>query len=162
RPPRAPLFPYTTLFRSATELLDQAIVTAAGTDGTLGTELVGGPLEHGFAVVIETAHQRRIDRITQANTIEQLPQCGKMLLRLVVQIIRQHWRIDEQFTRSGILAVENSQRISQQAALAVGIEPIGKLLQINHQRRFVLSARSGRANAVQLQRDVRIDTELAP
>jgi hypothetical protein len=57
--------------RLAAQLLDQAVVAAAGADRALRAELVGHPLEHGEVVVVQAAHQARVDAIGNAGVLEQ-------------------------------------------------------------------------------------------
>src|SRR5476649_2818803 len=45
----------------AAEHLDQRIVTATGADGALRAQRVGDPFEHGAVVVIDAAHQARVE-----------------------------------------------------------------------------------------------------
>ena len=52
--------------RRAAELLDQAVVAAAAADARLRAERVGGELEHGPRVVVEAAHERRIELVAEA------------------------------------------------------------------------------------------------
>ena len=51
--------------RLPAQLLDEAIVTAAPADGALGTKLVRHPLKHRKVVIVQTAHQPRIDQKRQ-------------------------------------------------------------------------------------------------
>ena len=50
----------------AAELLEQAVVAAAAADGALRAEAVGHPLEDGQVVVVEAAHQARVDAVRRA------------------------------------------------------------------------------------------------
>src|SRR5690606_33642747 len=52
---------------AATELRDEPVVAAARTYGALRAELVGDPLEDGTRIVVETAHEPRIQREAHAD-----------------------------------------------------------------------------------------------
>ena len=53
--------------RAATELGHQAVVASTGADRALGAQVIGDPLEDGAVIVIQTAHQTRIDLIGDAS-----------------------------------------------------------------------------------------------
>ena len=51
--------------RRAAELLDQAVVAAAAADARLRAERVAGELEHRARVVVEPAHERRVELVAR-------------------------------------------------------------------------------------------------
>ena len=53
--------------RLAAELRDQPVVATAGADGVLRAQCIGDPLEHRARVVVEAAHQARIDDVVDAH-----------------------------------------------------------------------------------------------
>ena len=108
----------------ATHLRDQAVVTAAGTDGILAAERVGDPLEHRARVVVEAAHQPRIHGVGDAERIEAGAQLREMLLRLGVEVIGEHRRVADDGLRGRMFAVEDAQRVAFEAALAVLIQRV--------------------------------------
>jgi hypothetical protein len=63
-------------------LLDQAIVAPAGADRTLRPELVGDPLEDGQVVIIQAAHQTRVDREGNAGITQDALDAFEMSQRL--------------------------------------------------------------------------------
>ncbi len=110
--------------RLAAQLRDQAVVTTAGTDGALRAELVGHPLEHGQVVVIQPAHQARVDPVGNRRILEQLLHALEMLQGFRAEVVDQlRCRLD-QFLQRGILGVQDAQRIALQPALRLGIELI--------------------------------------
>jgi hypothetical protein len=129
--------------RLAAELLDQAVVAAAGADRALGAQLVGDPLEHGQVVVVEAAHQARVDAIRHAGFLEQRLHPGEMLQRGLAEEIHQLRRPSTSSCMCGILAVEDAQRIGMQAALGVGIERLAMALEIGDQLGAVATALLG-------------------
>ena len=54
----------------AAQLRDQPVVTAAGAYGILGARGLRDPLEHGAAVVVEAAHQSRVDLVLDADVAQ--------------------------------------------------------------------------------------------
>ena len=97
--------------RLAAKLLDQAVVSAACADGALGAELVGDPLENGQIVVIQSAHQSRVDAIGNAGLLEQRLHAAEMLEGGLAKEIDQLRRTLDEFLHVRILAVENAQRV---------------------------------------------------
>src|SRR3712207_7363140 len=89
RPPRSTLFPYTTLFRSLGDPLDQLLVLAPGADqagdGDQGQAVVGGEaLElgqagHLAAVVDDLAQHRRSEEHTSELQSRQYLVCRLLL-----------------------------------------------------------------------------------
>jgi hypothetical protein len=89
--------------RLAAQLRDQAVVAAAGADGALRAELVGHPLEHGQVVVIESAHQARIDPVGNRRILEQLLHALEMFERFLAEIVDQLRRRLDQACSAGFL-----------------------------------------------------------
>ncbi len=131
--------------RLAAELADQPVIAATGADGTLGAELVGDPLEYRAAVIVQPAHQLRIDLIGDADGIESRLESFEMSARLLVEEIGERRRIRQQRLGLRILAVEDAQRVGRQAPLAVFVELVETLLQVGNQR--VAIDRTGFAGA---------------
>ena len=121
--------------RLAAELLEQAVVAAAAADRALRAEAVGDPLEHGEVVVVEAAHQARIDAVGDARrrrarrappskcASDASPRksisCGAASTIACI---------------AGFLRVEDAQRVAVQAALRVLVERVGVLLEVGDQR----------------------------
>ncbi len=61
------------------ELLDQAVVAAAAAERVLRAERAGSELEHRARVVVEPAHERRVDLVAEARVVEQRPHRREVL-----------------------------------------------------------------------------------
>jgi hypothetical protein len=77
--------------RLAAELLHQTVVTTTGTDGSLRAEAISEPLENRQVVVVEAAHQARIDLERQTGIAQHLLHALEMRQRLGPQVIDQSW-----------------------------------------------------------------------
>src|SRR5690606_24634277 len=71
--------------RLAAELADPPVVPTASTDGALCAKLIGDPLEHGTAVVIEAANQLRIDLVRDPHGIKSSPEPIEMSAGFVIE-----------------------------------------------------------------------------
>src|SRR6185369_2201842 len=139
--------------RFATKLCDQPVVAAARTNGSLRAELGGQPLENGVRIVVEPAHQARIEHVLDADRIEMPAQPGEMLTRLFVQVLREYWRAGDHVLQLRILAVENAQRIAFEAPQAVGVELRLMAREVLDQLFTIDPPRSGRAERIEMQLD---------
>ena len=64
------------------ELLDQAVIAAAGDHRALRAKPVGDELERGVAVIIEPAHQVRVELVGDAGRVEPGADLAEEILRL--------------------------------------------------------------------------------
>src|SRR5690606_23279803 len=135
----------------ATQLRHQAVVTPTGAYRALGAELVGDPLEHGAVVVIQTAHQLVVDLITNPGGVQTRLDTLEVLTRLLIEVVAQGRRTDQQRLSRLVLAVEDAQRVGGQTTLAVFIELIETLLEVGHQCIAIGRTRLTGAQAVELQ-----------
>src|SRR5690606_16986976 len=135
----------------AAQLLNQAVVAAAGTDSTLGAETIGNPFENRQAVVVQPAHQTRVDHIGYTGSIQQAAQALEVCAGIIAQIIGQFRCIHQQRLGIRVLAVEYPQRIGFQSPLAVLVQLVEASPQIGHQIISVASAVFAGAQTVQLQ-----------
>ena len=115
--------------RLAADLLDQAVVAAAGAHRALRAEPVGHPFEHGAVVIVQPAHQARIDVEMRCRPRAAMPAaprnaCSESSSRSSSKLRR---RLDQRLHRR-ILAVEHAQRIAVQAALRIVVQRSGMLL----------------------------------
>ena len=140
--------------RFAADLLDQPVITAAGADGALRAEARGHPLEHGAVVIIQAAHQARIDLERHVMPPEDVLHCGKVLQRVVFQLVHQLRCRSYQLLHRRILAVQDAQWIAVQTARRIGIQRIPVLLEMGDQPGAMTMARCGIAERIQLQRDI--------
>ncbi len=143
----------------AAELLEHAVVAAAAADGALRAEAIGHPLEDGQVVVVETAHQSRIDAIAEPGGIEHGADGGEMAERLGAEEVHQPRRAVGDRLHRRVLAVEDAQRIAVQAAPRILVERIGVLLQVRDQPGAMRAALVGLAEAVDLEANVVADDE---
>ena len=124
----------------AAQLSDQSIVASAGADGALGAQAVGHPFEDGTRVVIQAAHEPRVDPVLHPGIVQQLRQALEVRCRAVVEITAQHRRPGDQLPEAGILAVEDSKRVPLQTLQAVGVQHIAGSGKIVLQRFPVIGA----------------------
>ena len=61
-------------------LFDEAVIAPARADRALRPEPIRDPFKYGLAVIIEAAHQARIDLVCHPGAVQDLPQAGKMPL----------------------------------------------------------------------------------
>ncbi len=69
------------------ELLDEAVIASTAADTALRAERVGGELEHGPGVVVETAHERRVELVGDAGDVEQLADLREVLGVLWAEVL---------------------------------------------------------------------------
>ncbi len=146
----------------AAHLLDQAIVTATGTDGALGAEFIGNPLENGFAVVIQTTDQLRVEHVRNASGIQTGLQAFKVQARAFVQVVLQLRRVGQQCLSFGHFAVKHAQRIAEQATFAVFVELVGTGAEVAHQGIAIVGARLTGTQAVEFELYRVANTQQAP
>ena len=139
--------------RLAAQLRDQAVVAAAGAHRTLRAELGRQPLENGVRVVVEPAHQARVEHVADAHGVEMPAQPLEVLARLLVEVLGQHRRAGDHVLQLRILAVENAQRIAFEAPQAVGIEARLVRREVFDQLFAIDAPRSRRAERIQVQLD---------
>src|SRR5690606_12795592 len=143
------------------ELRDEPVVPPSGADRALRAEPVRDPLEYRPRVVIEPAHEPRLDLELDAGIAEQRLQPFEMLPRPVVEIFGDDRRILDEFLHFLILAIENAHRIALEAPAAVRVELLLASREIADQDLLVRGAGLRRADRVQKQLRVP-DAELAP
>ena len=136
----------------AAELLDQAVVAAAAADRALRAEPVGDELEHGQVVVVQAAHQARVDACRPtplASRIARRPSkcASEASPRKSISLRR---RLDHGLHRR-VLGVEDAQRIAVQAALGILVEQVGVLLEVRDQLRRDARALGRLAQAVEFE-----------
>lgn len=119
--------------RLAAKLFDQRIVTAAGCHCTLRAKLVGHPFEHGQIVIIETAHETRVDRERNVVRLQNALQAFEVRARFFAEKIDQLRRVLRDFLHRRILRVEHAQRVRVQAALCLLVEHVHVLFEVRDQ-----------------------------
>ena len=93
------------------ELLDQAVVAAAAAEAAWAPELVALELEHRARVVVEPAHQRRVDLVLDAGLVEQRAHLGEVLGVLGVEAVEQRGRLRHHRAGARVVGVERAQRV---------------------------------------------------
>ena len=141
--------------RLAAELLEQAVVAAAAADRALRAEAIGDPLEHGQVVVVEAAHQARIDAVGEPGGVEHGAHARrsgasdsaprKSISRGAPSTIACIAGFLLSRMRSGLLCRRRR---------AVLVERVGVLLEVGDQRGAVGAALVGLAEAVDLEANV--------
>src|SRR5437667_414088 len=145
----------------AAQLLDQPVVAPSAGYRSLRSQASRDPLEHRAVVVIEAAHQARIDHEAYAGRVEQCLQHCEVFTSSIVEIAGEFRRGFYQMLETGILAVERAQRIGVQAAAGVFVQLIQVRFEVLHQIDSVPRPRFGVAYGVDMQFHVG-DAELLP
>ena len=109
---------------AAAELRDEAVVAAARAHRRLGPELVRDPLEHRARVVVEAAHEPRIQLKRDADVREQLLHALEVRARLRVEIAVEQRRGVDQRAHLRVLAVEDPEWIALETPHAVLVERV--------------------------------------
>ena len=117
----------------AAQLLDQPVVAPSAGYRSLRSQASRDPLEHRAVVVIEAAHQARIDHEAYTGRVEQCLQRCEVLTSGIVEIVGQFRRGFHQLLETGILAVQRAQRIGVQAAAGVFVQLIQVRFEVLHQ-----------------------------
>src|SRR5437016_5135427 len=95
----------------AAELLDEAVVATASADAALRAEGVRGELEDGPRVVVEPAHERRVELIGHGGLLEQFAHGGEVLEVVVVEMVDEARRARDHRARALVLGVERAQGV---------------------------------------------------
>ncbi len=135
---------------------DQAIITTAGAHRALRAQRLGYPLEHGEVVIIEPAHQTRVDAVGNHRILEQLLDALKMLERCLAEKVDQLRRALDQHLHRRILGIQDTQWIGMQAAARFLIQLVGVAFQIGDQCGAVLRTFLGLAERIDFKLDVAI------
>src|SRR5262249_24671403 len=107
----------------AAQLGDQTVITTTGTHGILCTRGLVDPLEDRAGVVIEATHQARIDLVRHTYVPQHRAKRIEVLTRLLVEMLSKQRRPRDNLLHIRVLAVQDTQRVAFQTALAVGIQP---------------------------------------
>ena len=120
----------------AAELLEQPVVAAAAADRALRAELVGDPLEDGQVVVVEAAHQARVDAVVEPGGVEQALH-GRRNARATRRRGNRSSRgaPSRSPASPGSCCRGSRSGLRVQPALRVLVERIGVLLEVRDQRR---------------------------
>src|SRR5207248_6271298 len=99
-----------------------AVVAAPGAYGILRAGDRHDPLEHRTVVVIEPAHQARIDLVAHTHGAQPVAQRVEVRARFGIQVLAEERRARDDLLHLGVLAVEHPQRVDGEAPAAVGVE----------------------------------------
>ena len=97
--------------RRPAELLDQAVVASPAPDAALGAERVARELEHRARVVVEPAHERRVDLVRDVDGVEQRADGREVVAVVGVEPVEQSRRVRHHRARPGVVGVEGAQRV---------------------------------------------------
>ena len=128
----------------AAELLGQQVVAAAAGHAGLGAERVARELEHRARVVVEAAHERRVDLVLDARRVEHRRDLVEVLLVLGLDAVEQPRRVLHHALGAAVVGVERAQRVGVDAAAHLVGQLVLVLLQVGAQVVGVLAARLGR------------------
>jgi hypothetical protein len=118
-------------------------VASAGAQGALRAQRVGGPLEYGAGVVIESANQVRLDMILDAGAAQVRTQRLEMRPRLRIQRIEQSRGAGDDALHGWVLAVEYPQRVALEPPPAVFVERSLVRTEIGRELLAIHGARGG-------------------
>ena len=133
------------------ELRHEPVVTAARADCALGSEPVRDPLEDRARVVVEPAHEPRIQRERHADVAEQRLHAIEVRARLVVEVRSQQRRGVDELAQRWVLAVQDPQRIAVEASQALLVEQLAMAREVLDEHLLVRLARLGRADRIELE-----------
>ena len=125
--------------RRAAELLDEAVVAAAAADTGLRAERVARELEDRARVVVEPAHERRVDLVRQVGAVEQRAHGGEVLGVLTGETVEQPRRPGHHVPCPGVVGIERAQRVLVDARADL----IGEAVLVRAQVRLQLLAIGG-------------------
>ncbi|MNV56615.1 hypothetical protein D3C71_1489080 [compost metagenome] len=121
-------------------MLDQTVITTAGTHRTLSAQTGGYPFEYRTVVVVQTAHQAFIDGIWDTCLGQKFTQAFKVGFGFFIQILGQARRIVQQCLHFRVFGVQHAQRVAVHAAFAIFVQLVLMLFQERHQSITVIGA----------------------
>ena len=137
--------------RLAADLLDQVVVAPAGAQGTLGAELVGDEFKDREVVIVQSTHQAVVERPGHAIGIQNRFERIKVGQRSGAQEVdKPRSTLDHRF-HGRVFGVQNTQRITVQAALGVFVQRLSVLLKVSDQLGAMQGPLIGLAQAVDFQ-----------
>ncbi|MPM83045.1 hypothetical protein SDC9_130108 [bioreactor metagenome] len=101
-----------------TDLLHKPVISSAAADRALGADAIRGDLKHGLGVIIQSAHQPRVDDIANPHAVKQLEQVLLVILALVTEIVADDRRAVCDLLAAFNLAIQHAKRVGFQAHLA--------------------------------------------
>ena len=132
-------------------MVDQVIITAACADRALGAQALGDELKYREVVVIQPAHQPRVDAVRDAIGIQYGLDGFEMGARFGAQMVDEPGCGVNQFLHRRVFGIENAQRVGVQPALGVGIQLVCMFFKVGDQCGAMLLAFLGLAQAIEFQ-----------
>ncbi len=133
------------------QLTDKPVVATTAADRRLGSQLVAGDLEGGVAVVIEAAHQARIEPEGKPQILQAATHPLEALVALGAEGIVQIRCPGQQRLGVGVLGIKDAQRVALQPLLGIGIQPVAMGLEPGDQLAAVAQAILRSAQRIELQ-----------
>ena len=138
----------------AAELFHEPVVSAAAAYRALRADRVGYEFKHGPRVVIQSAHDPRVDRERDVHCAQIPLHALEMPVAVLTQVVEHLRRVFGHLAAFGILAVQNAHRVALQpvpAGIAKSIDVFGE---IGFQRGLIVLAAIPTADGVDLQPDI--------
>ena len=139
--------------RRPAHLFHQAVVAPARQHRALGAQGLGGELERRVTVIVQAAHQVRVQAIGDAGGLQPLAQRVEKLPRGAVQAVGQQRRPGDDGAVALVLGIEDAQGIALQPRETVVGKPVAVFGEVLHQYFPVSVAAFAVAQGVQLQGD---------
>ncbi len=139
----------------AAHLLDQTVVATAAADPVLrGVERLTRELERGARVVVEPAHQPRVDLVRDPEPVESVLHRLEVRARVLAQAFGDLRRVLDDVLPVGVLRVEHPQRVGGHALAERVAERITVLEQVGAQLLGVARPIGVVAHRVDAQREL--------
>ena len=110
--------------RRAADLLDEPVVATAAADRRVGVLVRPDELEGGARVVVEPAHERRVEDVRHAERVEPRAHLGEVRAAGVAERVADLRRVVERGAQRGILDVEDLQRARRALVQRVLVEQV--------------------------------------
>ena len=147
--------------RFAAEFGKEAVVAPAAADGALRAEALGDEFKNGEVVVVQPAHEARVDAPRHASGVQHLLHGAQVRLRCLAQMVHEARGGFHQRLHGGVFGVQNAQRVGVEAARGVFVQLAFVRFKVGDKGGAVLAALLGLAEAAEFQMPV-ADAEFAP
>ena len=115
--------------RRTADLLDEPVVAAAAADRRVRVLVGTDELERRARVVVEPAHERRVEHVRHAVEVELRAHLVEMRAAVVAQRLADLRRVVERGAQRGVLHVEDLQRARRALVPRVVVEHVGVLVE---------------------------------
>ena len=137
--------------RRAAYLLDDVVVAAAAADRALGSDRLVHELEGRARVVVEPAHERRLELVADAVRVEVAAHGVEVLAARVAQRLADLGRVGERRLHVRVLHVEDTQRRRRSLLARLGVQLVLVLVEPGVQALEVGGAALAVADRVELE-----------